>query len=521
MKLLEFINEKTNDAYKFFKLVSVIFDKTTRTCTFKFLYLNEINDVDKEVLAKLIKEYLNADVDVVVKCKKAYVDEDLVRTVLYNFFVKNFASISSGFDKSNIKVTIDGEIYIKVNCSDFQYKYLSSPENKKDILDYLENFFFEETELELCNTLLEDNISEEIIDTGLLTEVYDNPNENKIKSIKIENLQPGMGDVNGAPIEIKGINSAIDYVEIAGDVMFFAEKSFETKRKDESGNPIRKTFYSFVIKDASGRMNCVYFPHKADVLKIPELIQDGMNIIVSGAVEEFNGRLSFKVKSFGYCDIVKQEEIHEEEIIVEIKKEPNENYIFVKPETHIEIMQDNLFAVAQDVGDYLRQNEVVVFDIETTGFEATKCEILEIGAVKLRDGKIVETFETLIRPKGPIPEEITELTGINYDMVKDAPLFSQVIPDFYKFCYGTTIMAYNIDFDYKFISVHSKKFGYVFDMRQIDAMYLARCFIPGLKNFKLSSVCKKLGVSLENAHRAVHDAMATAEVVIKLGPNIA
>ena len=81
-------------------------------------------------------------------------------------------------------------------------------------------------------------------------------------------------------------------------------------------------------------------------------------------------------------------------------------------------------------------------------------------------------------------------------------------------------MAYNIDFDYKFLSVHGKKLGYVFDMKQIDAMYLARAFIPGLKNFKLGTVCKKLGVSLENAHRAVHDAMATAEVVIKLSPNI-
>jgi DNA polymerase-3 subunit alpha (Gram-positive type) len=81
-------------------------------------------------------------------------------------------------------------------------------------------------------------------------------------------------------------------------------------------------------------------------------------------------------------------------------------------------------------------------------------------------------------------------------------------------------MAYNIDFDYKFISVHSKKYGYEFDMKQIDVMYLARAFIPGLKNFKLSTVCKKLDVSLENAHRAVHDAMATAEVVIKLSKNI-
>jgi DNA polymerase-3 subunit alpha (Gram-positive type) len=81
-------------------------------------------------------------------------------------------------------------------------------------------------------------------------------------------------------------------------------------------------------------------------------------------------------------------------------------------------------------------------------------------------------------------------------------------------------MAYNIDFDYKFISIQGRKLGYIFDMKQIDAMYLARAFVPGLKNFKLGSVCKKLGVSLENAHRAVHDATATAEVVIKLNTHM-
>ena len=110
--------------------------------------------------------------------------------------------------------------------------------------------------------------------------------------------------------------------------------------------------------------------------------------------------------------------------------------------------------------------------------------------------------------------------GITENMVSDAPTIKQVLPDFYKFCYGTTIMAYNIDFDYKFISIQGRKLGYIFDMKQIDAMYLARAFVPGLKNFKLSSVCKKLGVSLENAHRAVHDATATAEVVIKLNTHI-
>jgi len=195
-------------------------------------------------------------------------------------------------------------------------------------------------------------------------------------------------------------------------------------------------------------------------------------------------------------------------------------YYYVKPEPYIELIQDNLFIKVQEIGDYLMNHDVVVFDIETTGLEASRCEIIEIGAVKIHKGKITETFETLIKPKGEIPEEIINLTGITPEMVVNSPSIKQVMPDFYKFCYGCTIMAYNIDFDYKFISLYGRKFGYIFDNHQIDVLYLARAFIPGLKNFKLSTVCKKLDISLENAHRAVHDAMATAEVVIKLNLNI-
>ena len=88
MKLLEFINNKTNNAYKDYKLVSVIFDENKIECTFKFLYKNEITEEDKDNLHNLVTEYLNNEqVNVVIKCKKAYLDCDLVNDVIYNFIV--------------------------------------------------------------------------------------------------------------------------------------------------------------------------------------------------------------------------------------------------------------------------------------------------------------------------------------------------------------------------------------------------------------------------------------------------
>ena len=515
MKLLDFINEKSNNAYKDFKLVSVIFDEKLKVLTFKFLYKDIIREDDKANLISLIREYIKEDVDVIVKCKKAYIDKELVLEVIYNFIIRNFNSIGVDFVKDNIKVNLaDDSIYVHIECTPFQHNYIINNSIDMEIIDYANSFFFEPFVLSLDKTEEHDVLLEDmpVIDIDLTDHGV-----NTLKYHKISNLNNFIGEVRGVAVQLGSIIGTQQDIEIAGTLKFLTEKSFESKRKDKEGNTVVKTYYSFSILDKTGRMNCVYFPTKADLIKAQSL-QEGSTILVHGDMEEFNGRVNFKVKSIAYCEI--EEEIKQEEEEVDIITEVNDKYLYVIPQPHIEVFQDNLFIEQQPVGDYLNNHDVVVFDIETTGLEATKCEIIEIGAVKLHKGKIVETFETLIKPISEIPDEITKLTGITPDMVVNAPTIKQVMPDFFKFCYNTTIMAYNIDFDYKFISVHGKKLGYVFDNKQIDVLYLARAFVPGLKNFKLSTVCKKLNVSLENAHRAVHDAMATAEVVIKLNTNI-
>ncbi len=518
MKILDFINKNTNDTYKDFKLVSVIFDEESLDLTCKFLYKDSMPDDAKNVLCELIKKYLNeSSINVIVKCKKAYVDENLVRDVLYNFISKNFTSIGLDFDKSRIDVKIDEYISVVINCNQFQYQYISGNLVEKEIIEYANSFFFEDFELSLnvdgsIKSNIEDNIIP-VIDIDL-----SDKSSPEFKYHKISNLTKFIGDVGGNPIQIGSIKGSMEGVEVAGTIRFLNLKSFESKRKDKEGNPIIKDFFSFTIADKTGRINAVYFPNKADQARSMSLA-DGQNIVVFGDIEMFNDRLSFKVKSIAYGEIVEVEEKVEEEE-VSIIKEPFDTYRYVQPEIYTEMFQDNLFIERQDPGQFLMENDVVVFDLETTGLEATRCEIIEIGAVKVSKGRIVETFETLVKPTVSISDEITGITGITDEMVANSPSISQVLPDFYKFCYGCTIIAYNIDFDYKFISIFGKKQGYIFDNKQLDALYLARLYVPGLKNFKLSTVCKKLDVSLENAHRAVHDAMATAEVVIKLGPKI-
>ncbi len=517
MTLIDFINKKTNNAYKDFKLVSVIFEESSRNCTFKFMYKDSIKSDDKDKLTKLIHEYISDDVNVIVKCKKAYVDSDLVKDIIVNFVHRNLTSVV-GFEKSNIDVKLDHGIYITINCDNIQYGYLNAEKNRADLFEYVQNFFFETCYIDIICNNHNSVINDECIDRDALIANIEVSDSN-VKYVKIDNVSKYIGDVVSAPIQIDCINGTMQDIEIAGKIQYFSEKSFESKKPDKDGHNAIRTYYSFTLIDKNNRMNCVYFPHKSDMVKAGKLA-DGMTVVVHGDVEEYNGRINFKVKSIAKCDIVSQPVV-ETEPEVPIKTTPNKKYLCCTPEPYVEVYQDNLFMTHENVvGQYLLDHDVVVFDVETTGLEPTRCEILEIGAVKLHKGRIVETFETLVKPSVPVPSEITEITGITDDMVKDSPSIRLALPDFYKFAYGCTLIAYNIDFDYKFISVQGKKLGYVFDNKQIDALYLARAYIPGLKNFKLATVCKHLGVSLVNAHRAVNDALATAECVIKLSPNI-
>ncbi len=158
----------------------------------------------------------------------------------------------------------------------------------------------------------------------------------------------------------------------------------------------------------------------------------------------------------------------------------------------------------------------VVFDIETTGFNKEKDRIIEIGAVKVQNGETVDTFSTFINPEIPIPEKITELTSITDDQVKDAQTIREVLPQFMKFCEGAVLVAHNAGFDTGFIENKARDLGLgELDHTVVDTLELARGLYNQLKRYTLDSVCKHLGISLENHHRAVDDAGATAEIFKK------
>ncbi len=158
----------------------------------------------------------------------------------------------------------------------------------------------------------------------------------------------------------------------------------------------------------------------------------------------------------------------------------------------------------------------VVFDIETTGLNPAEEEITEIGAVKIVDGVITDTFSRLINPQKPIPAKIVQLTGITDDMVKDKPTIATVLPEFLSFCGDATVVAHNAGFDTGFIRQKANRLGLSFHNHINDTLRLSRELFPEAGKHTLDAVCARLSVSLENHHRAVDDATATAEVFLKL-----
>ena len=159
------------------------------------------------------------------------------------------------------------------------------------------------------------------------------------------------------------------------------------------------------------------------------------------------------------------------------------------------------------------EDAYVVFDLETTGFSPSANRIIEIGAVKVENGKITDRFSTFVNPQVPIPFRIEELTHISDNMVLDAPVIEKVLPEFMEFCSGCAMVAHNAAFDMSFVEENCLRQGIPCEKTVVDTVAMARVLLPQLNRFKLDTVAKALNVSLENHHRAVDDAACTAQIL--------
>ncbi len=154
----------------------------------------------------------------------------------------------------------------------------------------------------------------------------------------------------------------------------------------------------------------------------------------------------------------------------------------------------------------------IAFDVETTGLNPLEDEILEIGALKVREGRVAERFMEFIRPTLSVPPAITALTGITDEMVAGARSRRQVVADFLDFCGDDILIGHNVSFDYSFMKCSAVADGLPFEKMGIDTLKIAQKVHRDLESKSLGSLCDYYHIENRSAHRAYHDALATAKL---------
>ncbi|AGB40673.1 DNA polymerase III, alpha chain [Halobacteroides halobius DSM 5150] len=181
------------------------------------------------------------------------------------------------------------------------------------------------------------------------------------------------------------------------------------------------------------------------------------------------------------------------------------------------LVDDGEPIILNPVDQDISKETYIVFDLETTGFNPHHNEIIEIGAAKVEAGTITESYQTFVNPSQDIPAKITELTGINAEMVADAPSLKEAITKFLDFIGDATLVAHNLSFDLGFIEDKLRKLDKPkLTNPALDTLNLSRALLPELKSYKLNKLAKKFNKNLENHHRAYDDAKVTAEILLEL-----
>ena len=507
------INDLTNKTeYKKFKLIKADYNKNSDEITITFLYsnFNLPTDAEKESLKQEALSILGNLTKNTIKFRKSYIDDDLAFSLL-NEYTKTFPYLRGAIKKSDIHVKMSEDmVQIDIDCDEEMKELLTNYKFLDEFKKIVQKQVFEDVEVNLNATkkcVKKDDIDAISPQMELKKIMEQEESLNKVKVDEIVNLV-GKNILSDA-IFIKDIKKT-DEVVLAGKFMSPVWSQFVPKSLKGKQDATLRDKLSFILKDASGEIEVVMFPQEKDKEKLERLSEEA-EVIISGNYNDFMGRVNVKANALSLCRILTKE-------VKYIWREPEKEYKTIIPQKMEDLQQVNLFSMFQDKPKDYWQNDksVVVFDFETTGLNAENCQIIEIGAVKVKNGVCTETFSTLVNPHQKLGREISELTGITDDMLVFAPDLEDVLPDFHKFCQDSVLSAYNIGFDIQFLLKAGKKYRYKFDNERIDTLELARQKIPSLPNYKLSSVVKALDIVLNDAHRAINDAIATAKVFIKL-----
>lgn len=522
---IEAIDEKLRPEERIFKLRSAELSGNIFIVTLLVdhnAYDVVLDDVLKEKVMRIAKEIIPEAFSLTVKYVKANAEESTIIKRIMEFIYNEKPTVYSGFIKSKIEVESDSDlIIVRIILAKYLYEYAVNSGLKEELERHIGSWVMEDVEVEFVAV---PNTDDAVIDRRV--QIKSSP----IGTIKIEINRYLCGTIPSEPRYISDVaQKELEDVVLCGAVSNVKSRYIEK---------IKKNLFSFNINDTSGNLKVKYFakPYIEPMDEVKEKLAKKLrktveeieeenafgvnwsNVFVDGAILVFQGKLSFD--NFDKVNVLMAKNVAECTIdysSINLKKdflpEP-ENYVHIFPESILANVQNNLFVTRNN--PELEKHEYVVFDLETTGLDAMHDLIIEIGAIKIINGEIKQSFSCLVNPGIEIPPRITEITNITDQMVENCYKIEDVIGDFYKFTRNSIMVAHNAPFDMGFISVAGKKYLYDFDNAYIDTLAMSRQTLPSLRHHNLESICKYFNVSLIGAHRAVNDALATAKVFIEL-----
>jgi DNA polymerase III epsilon subunit family exonuclease len=467
-------------------------------------------------ITKGVEEAYSTALNIAVKLKKNHFDEyffalDIIKVI------NSHASLRGCITEEAITFEkTDGKIIVKIILKESVHSLFI----ERGMLADLNEFIYSNYCDDISAQIILSPEKEEFVEDKADTYAYDDPSGRFIDAKEVEVFV-------GFPITAKPgyISDGIKLENIADDTrnhapsMVFCgritEISEHTPKPKDDGKE-RKNYYRFTVEDPTGQVKCVYFPTEKTRDKM-KILTANTEVVVQGELNSFNNAISLRVKNISYCTMPKDFKENR------LKFKPLAKYRFIKPQSYTNFSQGSLLDSAPSAtAKFLKNKEFIIFDLETTGLNRLLDHIIEIGAVKIKDGVIVETFSSLIDPQVPLSEKITKLTGLKDSDLKGANLINEVLPDFLKFCGDAAIVGHNIEqFDFPFLSAAGSRHHIYFDNPRLDTMDLAKKHLSAsLKNFALSDLAKFYEIKNDSPHRGMGDAMTTAKIFMQLAEKI-
>ena len=471
--------------------------KSQRSIVVRFITDVAVDGEKREKLSVIVKKYIPQSFDSVkIEINKIVALDEFVKTSVVKYLKDAHRIAFSVVTENDVEIKrLAGSICVNLKLESTIYEFFISKNVASEVKNFLEKSYVDNFSVSA------EDIGSVKFDKSILSYTDDKdpaPHIRFRRQLKVDEVTRFFDDdATRTATYIADTDGMLGEVYIAGAITSIRE---QTSKNDN-------LFYIIEVSDRTGMISGMIFPNKDKLPKMKKLAV-GVEIIIRGEFEMRGEYRNLRIKSINLCTFPANFVPEERP-----KKPVPKDYYLIKPQTLVIEKQDN-FLEEKPIPECFIGRNFVVFDLETTGTDFDDV-ITEIGAVRIADGKLTEYFTTLINPHKHIPAEVTKITGIDDEMVADAPDYTDVCPDFYKFCHGATLVAHNMDFDSRFIKRQSAPLDYYFDNPLLDTLALARESITGVANYKLNTLCDKFGIVFRH-HRALSDAIATAELLIEI-----